>query len=91
MLHVVSLLELLTAVRPSLPPAWALQERYEAPRQAANGTMMAALEVLKRTFGAQGAGFGAARAAGLSLLDALPPVKNGIMRYAMGMPHASGG
>ncbi|KAF8057896.1 coq6 [Scenedesmus sp. PABB004] len=62
----------------------ALRAAYEAPRQAANLAMMAALELLWRGFGLQAAPAGAARAAGLGLLNGMGPLKNRIMRYAMG-------
>ncbi|WIA15530.1 hypothetical protein OEZ85_002164 [Tetradesmus obliquus] len=62
-----------------------LQSRYEAPRQRANMTMIAALEVLWRGFGVQAGLAGAARSAGLGLLNGVGPVKNRIMQYAMGL------
>eukprot|EP00879_Flechtneria_rotunda_P009311 GHRR01009748.1.p1 GENE.GHRR01009748.1~~GHRR01009748.1.p1 ORF type:complete len:437 (+),score=158.33 GHRR01009748.1:883-2193(+) len=61
-----------------------LQSRYEAQRQAANVAMMAALETLWQGFGLQSGVAGAARAAGLRLLNSIGPVKNSIMQYAMG-------
>lgn len=62
-----------------------LQARYERPRQAANVAMMGALEGLWRAFGLAAAPAGAVRAAGLGLLHSVPPLKNAIMRYAMGL------
>lgn len=62
-----------------------LAAEYEAPARRANTGMMAALELLWRGFGVQAPLPGAARAAGLGLLNAAPPLKNAIMRYAMGL------
>eukprot|EP00775_Hariotina_reticulata_P008838 gene8838-9017_t len=62
-----------------------LQMRYEAPRQRANLGMMTALEVLWRGFGVQLGAAGAVRAAGMGLLNNVPPLKNSIMKYAMGL------
>jgi ubiquinone biosynthesis monooxygenase Coq6 len=62
-----------------------LQMRYEGPRQRANLGMMTALEVLWRGFGVQLGVVGAARAAGMGLLNNVPPLKNSIMKYAMGL------
>lgn len=61
-----------------------LQQEYETPRQRANTTMIAALEVLWRGFGVQMGLAGAVRSAGLRLLNSVGPVKNQIMKYAMG-------
>jgi ubiquinone biosynthesis monooxygenase Coq6 len=72
----------------------ALASRYEAPQQAANVAMMAALEGLWRGFGVQAGLAGAVRSAGLGVLNSLGPLKNSIMRYAMGLssqPQSSGG
>jgi 2-polyprenyl-6-methoxyphenol hydroxylase-like FAD-dependent oxidoreductase len=62
-----------------------LASRYEAQRQRANVGMMAALEGLWRAFGVQDARVGALREAGLGALNAVGPLKNSIMRYAMGL------
>jgi ubiquinone biosynthesis monooxygenase Coq6 len=62
-----------------------LQSRYESPRQRANMTMIAALEVLWRGFGVQLGLAGAARSAGMGLLNSAGPLKNRIMQYAMGL------
>lgn len=61
-----------------------LQRRYEAPRQRANMMMIAALEALWRGFGVQLGVAGAARSAGMGLLNSVGPVKNRIMQFAMG-------
>ncbi len=68
-----------------LPHPCHAQDRYERPRQAANVAMMGALDSLKRVFGVQAAPIAAIRSAGLGLLNAAAPVKNSIMRYAMGV------
>eukprot|EP00882_Tetradesmus_deserticola_P029800 GHRQ01033413.1.p1 GENE.GHRQ01033413.1~~GHRQ01033413.1.p1 ORF type:complete len:172 (+),score=34.87 GHRQ01033413.1:473-988(+) len=62
-----------------------LQSRYESPRQRANVTMSAALEVLWQGFGVQLGLAGAARSAGLGMLNAVGPLKNRIMQFAMGV------
>lgn len=61
-----------------------LQREYEAPRLRANMSMIAALEVLWRGFGVDVGLAGAVRSAGLGLLNSVGPVKNQIMKYAMG-------
>ncbi|KAF6266343.1 flavin-dependent monooxygenase [Scenedesmus sp. NREL 46B-D3] len=61
-----------------------LQSRYESPRQRANVTMIAALEVLWRGFGVQLGLAGAARSAGMGMLNSVGPLKNRIMQFAMG-------
>lgn len=61
-----------------------LQQEYEAPRQRANTTMIAALEVLWRGYGMQMGVAGAVRSAGMGLLNSVGPLKNQIMKYAMG-------
>lgn len=62
-----------------------LSSSYEAPQQRANLGMMTALEVLWRGFGVQQGLAGAVRAAGLGVLNSLGPLKNGVMKYAMGL------
>lgn len=62
-----------------------LQSRYETQQQRANLGMMTALEVLWRGFGVQQGLAGAVRSAGLGVLNSLGPLKNGIMKYAMGI------
>lgn len=61
-----------------------LAEAYEAPRQRANLTMMAALESLNHVFGPQSGAAATVRSAGLAMLHASGPLKQQIMRYAMG-------
>jgi 2-polyprenyl-6-methoxyphenol hydroxylase-like FAD-dependent oxidoreductase len=62
-----------------------LQARYESQQQRVNLGMMTALEVLWRGFGVQQGLVGAVRSAGLGALNSLGPLKNGIMKYAMGL------
>jgi len=62
-----------------------LRDYYETPRQRANLGMMASLESIQRLFCAGGGALGAARAAGLGAVNATGPLKNQLMRYAMGM------
>lgn len=66
-----------------------LQTRYEAPQQRTNMAMMAALEALWRGFGVQQGLAGAVRAAGLGMLNGIGPLKNSIMKYAMGLSSTS--
>ena len=61
------------------------QEAYEAPRQAANGAMIAALDGLKRVFEPQAGLLSSLRGLGLDALNAAPGAKQRIMRYAMGL------
>ena len=60
------------------------QAEYEAPRQRANVAMMAVLDGLKRVFEPQRGLFAGLRGAGLSVINAAPPIKKQILRYAMG-------
>ncbi|GIL43781.1 hypothetical protein Vafri_1398 [Volvox africanus] len=60
-----------------------LQGDYEAPRQRAVLTMVAALDGIKRVFEVQASGFAALRGVGLSMINAAGPVRNGLMQYAM--------
>jgi len=62
-----------------------LQSRYESQQQKANLGMMTALELLWRGFGVQQGLAGAVRSAGLGVVNSLGPLKNGIMKYAMGV------
>jgi hypothetical protein len=64
-------------------PCW--QERYEKPRKAANTAMMAAMDTLRLLFSADAPVLAGARSLGLGALQSLPPVKNRIMQYAMGL------
>jgi len=61
------------------------QGAYQAPRQAANTAMMAALDGLKRVFEPQEGLLSSLRGVGLDALNAAPAVKQRIMRYAMGV------
>jgi 2-polyprenyl-6-methoxyphenol hydroxylase-like FAD-dependent oxidoreductase len=61
------------------------QERYEKPRKAANTSMMAAMDTLRLLFSADAPLLAGARSLGLGALQSLPPVKNRIMQYAMGL------
>lgn len=65
-----------------------LRSDYESPRMAANGHMMAALDGLQRVFGLQAGPAGALRAAGLGAVNAAGPLRDALMRYAMGVPAA---
>lgn len=58
--------------------------RYERWRKGHNLMMMAAMDGFNRLFGSAWEPLRWARNAGLSLTDALPPVKRIIMSYAMG-------
>ena len=60
------------------------QASYEGPRQRANVAMMGALDVLGRMFKPQTGPLAAVRSLGLDALNAAPPVKQRIMRFAMG-------
>ena len=62
-----------------------MQTTYEQPRLKANLAMMAALDALKRVFGVQGEPFAHMRNLGLDVLNAVKPVKNRMMQYAMGL------
>lgn len=62
----------------------AAQASYEGPRQRANVAMMGALDVLGRMFKPQSGPLAAVRSLGLDALNAAPPVKQRIMRFAMG-------
>ena len=58
--------------------------RYEAERRAENVGMAAALDGLKRVFAWQSAPLALARNLGLAAVNGAGPVKDLIMRYAMG-------
>ncbi|KAK9825846.1 hypothetical protein WJX81_003187 [Elliptochloris bilobata] len=62
-----------------------LEGAYEAPRQAANGAMLAALDGLKRVFEPQSGLLSGLRGLGLDALNAVPGAKQRIVRYAMGV------
>ena len=61
------------------------QSAYEAPRQRANGAMLAALDGLKRVFEPQTGLLSGLRGLGLDAINALPGAKQRIVRYAMGL------
>lgn len=63
----------------------AVLRRYERARKGEVLAMIAALQGLHRLFGSQHASLRWARNLGLDLTDALTPVKNLIMRHAMGV------
>ena len=58
---------------------------YEAPRQRANGAMMAALDGLKRAFTPQAGPLATLRGIGLDVINGTPALKQRIMSYAMGI------
>eukprot|EP00798_Chlamydomonas_sp_ICE-L_P025340 gene25340-10999_t len=62
-----------------------LKETYERPRQFSNTTMMMALDVVKSTFKAQAPGFGALRNVGMGVINMTGPMKNQLMKAAMGI------
>ena len=61
------------------------QEHYESPRRAANLAMITALDSVKLAFSLQTGPLALLRNAGLDLINATGPVRNGIMKYAMGL------
>jgi ubiquinone biosynthesis UbiH/UbiF/VisC/COQ6 family hydroxylase len=61
-----------------------LQE-YEQDRKASNITMAVAVDGFKRLFGPTPDAVGVARNVGMGTLNAVEPLKNQIMRYAMGL------
>ena len=61
-----------------------LQEHYERPRQRANVSMMAGLDLLKRLFTPQEGLLANMRNLGLDTVNIMPAVKQQIMKYAMG-------
>lgn len=63
----------------------AVLRRYERARKGEVLAMIAALHGLHRLFGSQHASLRWARNLGLDLTDAMTPVKNLIMRHAMGV------
>ncbi|GMH45175.1 hypothetical protein BSKO_13132 [Bryopsis sp. KO-2023] len=62
-----------------------LQSNYEGPRKSANTAMMAALMTIKETFAFGKVPLPAIRGLGLEALDSVHPLKNEIMKYAMGL------
>jgi 2-octaprenylphenol hydroxylase len=59
--------------------------RYERWRKGDNLLMMTIMDGFQRLFGSRAEPLRLARNAGLSLFDALPPLKNTIMRHAAGL------
>lgn len=62
-----------------------LLRRYERWRKGENLLMMSAMDGFKRLFGSRAAPLRLMRNAGLVLFDRLPPVKQAVMRRAMGL------
>ncbi|KAJ0406414.1 hypothetical protein P43SY_007022 [Pythium insidiosum] len=60
-------------------------EQYEADRKRANISMALAMDGFKRLFGPTPDAVGVARNVGMGTLNAVEPLKNQIMRYAMGL------
>ena len=61
-----------------------MQEEYERPRMAVNGGMSAALHALNGIFSVSGGPVAEVRSAGLALVNAAAPLRNELMRVAMG-------
>jgi len=59
--------------------------RYERARKGDNMTTMLVMDGFKHLFGSRIAPLRWARNLGLNLVDAAPPLKNQIMRAAMGL------
>lgn len=59
--------------------------QYEADRKRANISMALAMDGFKRLFGPTPDAIGVARNVGMGTLNAVEPLKNQIMRYAMGI------
>lgn len=67
------------------PGELATLKRYQRQRMTHNLTMMAAMETFKRSFGARQPALVWGRNRALALAAGLPPVKNALARFAMGM------
>jgi len=67
------------------PGALSVLRRYERARKGDNLLMMSAMDGFKQLFGSTVAPLRWARNAGLNLVDAVPALKNQIMRSAMGL------
>lgn len=65
--------------------ALAVLRRYERARKGDNLLMMSLMDAFKQLFGTPAAPLRWARNAGLNLVDAVPALKNQIMRSAMGL------
>ena len=61
------------------------QEHYESPRRIANLAMISVLDGVKTAFSVQAPPVAALRGLGLDLINGAGPLRNGIMRYAMGL------
>lgn len=68
----------------------AVQEEYERPRMAINAGMSAALHALSSIFAVAGGPVAEVRSAGLALVNSAPPLRNELMRVAMGDSVAPG-
>jgi 2-octaprenylphenol hydroxylase len=66
------------------PGEFMVLRRYERWRKGDNLAMMSVMDGFKRLFGARGAALRQVRNLGLSLVDHVAPVKQSIMRRAMG-------
>ncbi|HEX9625934.1 MAG TPA: UbiH/UbiF/VisC/COQ6 family ubiquinone biosynthesis hydroxylase [Acidiferrobacterales bacterium] len=87
LLDAALLAELLLAARGAGrdPGARPWLRRYERGRKGDNLAMLAVTDAFQRGFGASWAPLVAARSLGLDLTDALPPLKQAIMRRAAGL------
>ena len=65
--------------------SYAVLRRYERWRKADNLTMLASMDGFKRLFSNDRLPLRWLRNLGLSITNALPPIKNNIIRYAMGL------
>ena len=65
--------------------AFGVLRRYERARKGDNLLMMRLMDAFKQLFGTPAAPLRLARNAGLNLVDAVPALKNQIMRSAMGL------
>ncbi|MCG6983643.1 MAG: 2-octaprenyl-3-methyl-6-methoxy-1,4-benzoquinol hydroxylase, partial [Thiocapsa sp.] len=63
---------------------WALRH-YERARRGDNLAMLAAMDLIKRTFSNEAAPVAALRSVGLTLTDRIGPVKRLFMKRALGM------
>jgi 2-octaprenylphenol hydroxylase len=87
LLDAASLAELLLAARAAGRDPGALRplRAYERWRRGENGLMITALDGLQKLFAAHAAPVRRLRSAGLTLCDALAPVKHALMKRAMGL------
>ena len=61
-----------------------MQEEYERHRMVANSGTMAGLHGIQQFFGVQSSAVAALRNVGMNLVNSVGPVKNRLMRAAMG-------